>query len=546
LKIHYLEEMLEKASPGFSQAALKENTELKVTRVTMQRDLARCKKSLQHAERDLEAYRLQLQELREKARRRQADAGIQRELEWLRQEVTTREKQVNELQGELESAKENESEELEKLRDEIEDLEATVREKDRIIDDKEEEVEAMKENDGKESNAVEELETELEQVKEQLEGLQEGLEQAKLEVQEAKELREEAIEEKERAAEDLRELQDEMSNKSFYTKGLSRQLEEKANKLEDEVNKLRIEHTTLEDKLQDKTRREKKLEEELEGLGQELSSDKDRFQDDLDLAHHERDIAQRERDDVSSRLKKTLEEMRHKGEERDLLQTRHHALTDESSSLQRELVAAQAGLRELEQALEDEKQQALDNNHALRTEHRDEVELLNQEIESLQHEIEDKEGQFAVDEDKWESAQRNLESQKQRAEEQAAGFKRTIEKLQAVEMTLSGRELKLQEVIDSEKERHLQEEAVLSRQIEDLNKDISSKRQTADDQRVEFINIKDELRVSRREENALKEKVQATLNSTVCVPHLQRLRQSAMSCRARSIRRRTKSMTPTD
>jgi hypothetical protein len=53
LKIHYLQEQLQKAGPEYNQAALQENTELKVTKITMQRDIARYKKNLQQAERDL-------------------------------------------------------------------------------------------------------------------------------------------------------------------------------------------------------------------------------------------------------------------------------------------------------------------------------------------------------------------------------------------------------------------------------------------------------------------------------------------------------------
>ncbi|TGO68612.1 hypothetical protein BOTNAR_0022g00200 [Botryotinia narcissicola] len=54
LKIHFLEEALRKAGPGFSVAALKENTELKVDKVTMQRELQKFRKTLTAAEKDVE------------------------------------------------------------------------------------------------------------------------------------------------------------------------------------------------------------------------------------------------------------------------------------------------------------------------------------------------------------------------------------------------------------------------------------------------------------------------------------------------------------
>lgn len=124
---------MQKAGPEYNQAALKENTELKVTKLTMQRDIARYKKSLQQAERDLETYRLQFQEVKEKLRRRQIDETVQQELDLMREEMERKDNRVRELQEELREAKERQSQNLEKLRDEIEDLEAALREKDRTM-----------------------------------------------------------------------------------------------------------------------------------------------------------------------------------------------------------------------------------------------------------------------------------------------------------------------------------------------------------------------------------------------------------------------------
>lgn len=505
LKIHYLQEQLQKAGPEYNQAALQENTELKVTKITMQRDIARYKKNLQQAERDLEAYRLQLQELRDKAKRRQLDEEGKREMEWMREEVENRGNQVKELK----ETKDKQSEEIERLRDELEDLEATVREKDRLIDERDEEIDNLKEKDGNENEAAAELEAELEHAKEQLEELQESLERARSEAQEAKESQEQAIEEKQKAEEDLKELQEEMANKSFNTKGLSRQLEEKASKLEDELTDLRKDHDNLKEELDTKTRREANLEKQFQDMQQQFATEKRRLQEELEKAKSEREMVQQQRSDLSVRLRDVMDDVHRKADEKELLQTRHTALTDESASLQRELEKARSTIRELEQAIEAERQHALEDNQAIQTEYKEELERLQEEIESLQHEIEDKEGQFALDQDRWESTKRTLQSQKERAEEQAAGFKRTIEKLQDVELTLSGREAKLQEVIDSEKDRHLQEEAVLGRQVKELNEDIVNKRQVVEEQRNELLSIKDELRVAKREESTLRDRVQA-------------------------------------
>lgn len=512
LKIHYLEEQLGKAGPEINSAALKENTELKVSRLTMQRDISRYKKSLIQAERDLEDYRQQLMEMRERARRRQTDEEVQREMDLMREEIESRDSQIRELREELRLAKDDRSQEVEKLRDEVEDLEATVREKDRAIDERDEELEELRER--KENDASAELQAELERAKEQVEELQESLKQAKSEAQEANDAARQAADEKDRAEDDLRELQDEMSNKSVMTKGFSRQLEERAERLEDEVRDLQQENDTLRAELESKSDSFDRLEERYQTLQQDLNNNAGKLGEDIELARRERDLALKEQERTSARLQEALEDIQRRTEEKELLQTRHHALTDESGGLQSELVRAQSRIRELQEAVEEATNRAQDNQN-LRWQHKVEVDRLNDEIEALQHEIEDKEGHFALEQDRWESTKRTLQSQKERAEEQAAGFKRTIERLQEAEHTLSGKEFKLQEAIDSEKQRHMQEEAVLNRQIKDLGDDLSQKRRTLDEQRNELLTAREELRVSRREEQALKEKVQALEDEVV-------------------------------
>lgn len=511
LKIHYLEEQLGKAGPEINSVALKENTELKVSRMTMQRDISRYKKSLIQAERDLEDYRQQLMEMRERARRRQTDEEIQREMDLMREEIESRDAQISELRDELRLAKDNQSQEIEKLRDEVEDLEATVREKDRTIDERDEELEELRE---RKNDASAELQAELERAREQVEELQERLEQAKSEAHEAKDAARQAVDEKDRAEEDLRELQDEMSNKSVMTKGFSRQLEDRAERLEDEVRGLQQENESLRAEIERKSDTVARLEERCQTIQQDLKNNAGKLGEDLELAKRERDSALREQERTSARLQEALEDIQRRTEEEELLQTRHHALTDESGGLQSELTRAQSRIRELQQAVEEATNRAQDNQN-LRWQHKVEVDRLQDEIDALQHEIEDKEGHFALEQDRWKSTKRTLQSQKERAEEQAAGFKRTIERLQEAEHTLSGKEFKLQEAIDSEKQRHMQEEAILNRQVKELGDDLSQKRRSLDEQRNELLTAREELRISRREEESLKEKVQALEDEVV-------------------------------
>ncbi|KAB8203528.1 hypothetical protein BDV34DRAFT_199032 [Aspergillus parasiticus] len=515
LKIHYLQEQLEKAGPSYNQAALKENTELKVSKLTMQRDISRYKKSLQQAERDLEAYRVQFQELREKLRRGQLDETSQREMDLMREELESKDQRVRELQEELRDAKDRQSEEIEKLRDEIEDLEASLREKERTIDERDEELEELKDKDSKENGALAELESELLRAREQMEELQDSLDQAKSEAREARESESRAKSDKEEAEKNLQELHDEMANKSISTKGLTRQLEEKSSKLEEELRTLQEQNSVLKKELERKAQNEAHLEEQYRRAQQSMDDEGQKLHNDAALARHQLNVAQQERDALSAQLQEALDEIQRKTEEKELLQTRHYALTDESGGLQDELAQAQARIRELQHSINDTKEHALEDADTIRTQYREEIERLQEEIEALNHEIEDKEGQFALEQDRWESTKRALQLQKDRAEDQAAGFKRTIEKLEQVEHTLTGKESKLQEVIDSEKARHFNSEAVLSRQVKELNDELLSKRQIIDDQRTELLSVKEELRLAKREEAALTEKVQALEDEVV-------------------------------
>ena len=507
MKIHFLEQAMSQSGREFNQAALKENTDLKVNRITMQKELHRFKKNIAQAERDAELYRLQLEEYKERIKRKQADESIRIEMTRLQTELSEKEAEIERLQTDLETAKGSESEELETLRDQVGDLEADVREKDRVIDERDEQLDALKQSASKDSNTAAELEDELETAKRQIEELQEELEQASASAKQAQGEREEALQEQKEAEDNLEELREEMMNKSFTTKGLSRQLEEKTDKLEEELEELQEKHGQLQKDMDDKIGQEKELQNQLHLLEKEGASERRRLQSEVDDASRERDNAKRDFDKMTERLQQALNDLRAKTDEKDLLQTRHDALTDESSSLQRDLTKARAAIEELEQALEEERHLAGQNDNILRTQHKTEVDLLTEQIDNLHREVNSKDSQYASDQDEWDSSRRTLELSAKRAEERAAGLQRTVDKLQAVEGVLSGKESRLQEALESEKDRHLQEEQVLQRQIKELNDDLSSKREASEAARNETANAKEELRISIREQATLREKV---------------------------------------
>jgi chromosome segregation ATPase len=548
LKIHFLEEALRKAGPGFSEAALKENTELKVDKVTMQRELMKCKKTLTASEREVDIYRQQFMEMQDKVKEKYADAGHREELERLRRLLDDKEAENDLLK--------KQSNHAEELQDRIHDLEADLREKDRIVDDREDEIENLKDDLEKRDNTISELEDtikqarrraveleekaqvseELEDAKETIQQLEQDLRRVKEELEDAKEEQGEAQREKERAETDLEELQEELANKSITTKGLSRQIEEKMNRLQDDLEELREKHTALEEDYADKERTIRKLSSKIEDLKRDNEVELQKMSDKVEIAKNDKDSFLRERQLVSDRLERTQKELAKRSEEKDnavrdqealferintaqkdlqqmadeknLLQIRHDALTSESASLQRDLTRTQKVVEDLEDKLNHEKTLALDNERQVRDEYAGEIGRLNDEIEDLRADMSEKERLANDLEDKWDSERRNLESQRDRAEQKASGLQKAIDRLQEVEGNLSNKESKLQQAIESETERHREQESILTRQIDELNNDLQSKRKSLEEVRSELTTIREELRLSHREQKSLAEKVE--------------------------------------
>ncbi|OBT54393.1 hypothetical protein VE04_05870 [Pseudogymnoascus sp. 24MN13] len=528
LKIHFLEEALRKAGPGFSEMALKENTDLKVDKVTMQKELHRYRKTLTTAERDLESYRQQILDMQEKMKRRHADEGAQEELDLLRQALHDKEIEVQDLQQKLENSA-DQNEDAQKLRDSVTDLEHDVREKERMIDERDDQIDDLKAQVNERDDEVVELEEkvkaakrreieleekgqwndELEEAKETISDLEQDIKRLQIELDDVKDNREELASEKERAIADLEELQDELANKSITTKGLSRQIEEKANRLQDDLEDLREKHESLEQEYQSKIQEADRLQQRITDLDQSGSAREIKLREELDSAVKDRDHAESQQHALEAQLKSIQTELQHTTDQKDLLQVRHDALTSESAQLQTELSRAKARIENLEEDLQSEKSLSLQNEREVREQYKSEIDRLHDEIEDLRADVREKERLYDDDNDKWEGDRRTLESQRDLAEEQADGLKLTIEKLQKVEGTLSGKESKLQEAVSLEKERHLREEALLTKQIDELTSDLQLRQNSLDEARSELSNVREELRLSQREHKSLSEKIEA-------------------------------------
>ena len=506
MKIHFLEEAISKRGGDFNQAALKENTDLKVNRITMQRDLHKFKKHISQAERDAETYRLQLEQYKDRIRQKQVDETMRVEMESLRSELKVKETEVKGLQQQQESVQSEESAQIRQLRDDIEDLRADVRDKDRQLENKDDEIDTLKANASKESNASADLEEELESARQETDDVREEIEKAKQEAKDAKEDREDALMAKRKAEDNLDELQEEMANKSFSTKGLSRQVEEKVDKLEEDLEALQERYEQSQSELEHSSRTEKELQERLRHLEKEGTSDARKTQHDLETTRQQRDTFERKLHHMAKQAEDLEKELHVKSDEKNLLQTRHDALTTESAQLQKDVHRARKSIQELESALDEERHKSAQQDNLLRSQHQHEVELFNEQIDSLHRDVNQKENDHAADIEEWEAKRRELESASGRAENKANGLQRTVDKLQDAQGTLSGRDMRLQEALESEKQRHTHEEKVLSKQIAELNDDLAAKRIAAETSRTELNNAREELRISIREQHALKEK----------------------------------------
>lgn len=278
-----------------------------------------------------------------------------------------------------------------------------------------------------------------------------------------------------------------MSNKSFSSKGLTRQLEEKVQKLQAELGEIRERGSKSErEAIQEKHRltdENGELRQRLETINQKCSS-------------------------LTGQLKEVARDLQRKSEEKDLLHARHDALTAESKSLQKELTRSQAHAENLEASLETERFHAAENERQHREDADDQLRQLSDEVHRFQRELDEKDSQQTAAKDLWGSQRRALESERERANEKSAGLQRTINKLQESEGTLTGREHKLQEALESEKQRHQKQEASLKRDLEDLDADISDKRKQLADAKSDLARVNEELRVSKRNEATLEEKVQ--------------------------------------
>ncbi|TRX90527.1 hypothetical protein FHL15_008500 [Xylaria flabelliformis] len=596
LKIHFLEEALRKTGPGFSEAALKENTELKVDKVTMQRELSKYKKHLASAEKDLETYQQQILDVQEKAKKKYADQSQKAENDALRHRLEEREAEISQLQQQLQQQSQDDDV-VEQLRNEVADLEADLRTKDREVNEGEEELDELR-------TKLEELENsshrELEEKEAEIGRLQRQLQQQSGEDGELNDLRDKTaqleadllakdheINESEEEMDELRRKLEDLENssrrrlkdKEAEVHSLQQRLQQ-ASRGDNEVEQLHKEIAVLEadlrakdheanehakevgglrttiETLQQQLRRQAQGNDIVEELRGELADlEADLRAKDHEANEHKKEIVglktslenlqrqlQRQtqgnnlveelRSEIAD-LEADIREKDHEINEREddasearqmiqKLESNIQNLERQTTQKDRELKAQAEQFLQQREAWEHErgalssKLETVQNNLATCTDEKMLLQLrhdaLGAEKASLQRDITRLQKQIAQLEDhneKGRAEKRDLEAQRDRLEDRATGLQRTVDRLRDAEGALSGKETQLQAALNSEAERHKNEETALSRQIDDLRHELDTKQSTLLSLRNEVSSLQNDLRQSQADRQAQSEKVEA-------------------------------------
>ena len=289
---------------------------------------------------------------------------------------------------------------------------------------------------------------------------------------------------------------------------MTRQLEGKAQRLEGDLERLRDQYGELETQLSTTSRELQTAKAKLEEVESDSDVKTQRMKDENELLRNDREAVAQRCQTLLDRAQELEQRLRSKSEEKDLLHSRHDMLTSESQNLQRDVARANSRIDQLQMEVEQERSHAVENDKRLRGEAKAEFDRLTTEIDDMEKKLEDRESRNISDRDYWEAQTRDLQSQKSRSDEKAKGLQRTVDALQETQGSLSGKEAKLKQALESEKQRHDDEEAVLHEQIQDLRAEIDEKRGDLEILRLEVAETRDNLQATERERSNMEEKVQ--------------------------------------
>lgn len=523
LKIHFLEEALRKTGPGFSEATVKENTELKVDKVTMQRELGKYKKHLASAEKDLETYQQQILEVRERAKQKYADKDQKAENEALQRRLEDRDAEIEELRQQLNQA-ETENDDKASMERDISEYKRQLASAEKDIEtyeermlDAQQERDEQKYTDDSHKAENDDLRRRLAGRDAEIEDLQRQLQRAqdddkaamqreisKYEKQltsaenELEIYRHQILEVEEKAKQDAADQKAEIDT-------LHRRLEDQDVEIERYADQL-AEHDTLRRRLQDRNTDIQKY------------ADQDAENDALRRRLKEKEVEIKrysEQQAESDRLRRRLQEQ-------DIEIQRYSEQQAESDHLRRRLQEQGAEVQTQQKAENDALRRRLQDQDAeiqKYIQQRSEIDALRRRLTEQDMEIQRHSKQQAEsDHLRRRLQEQDAEIQKytqQKAENDALHRRlkdrdAEIEDLiQLQRLQDNDKETKLRNILASEAERHKSEEAALNRRIDDLRRDLEVRHSSLTNLHDEISTLRDSLRQGESTRQAQAEKIKA-------------------------------------
>ena len=286
-------------------------------------------------------------------------------------------------------------------------------------------------------------------------------------------------------------------------------LQKRAEKAEDNQASVRRSYEDVRKSLDDRSREIASLNRMLEELkGQSLSQESELLKQNSILHGRNEELLQAQTAG-ERRIKDVVAQLEARTVEKNLLQTRHDALTLESESLQRELEESRLHAAKLHYDMKQERERYAEDERALKDEKEVHRASSSREIARLQTLLDSERSYFKSQGDSWTAATKQLHTQKEALEQELHGLKVRATSVEDAG-SMNARELaERREIADAGTNRYHEEREDLRRRIRQLEGELADKVCALDELRPKLSKSEDQIAGSERREIAAKAKLQA-------------------------------------
>ena len=287
------------------------------------------------------------------------------------------------------------------------------------------------------------------------------------------------------------------------------ELERRAQTAEDNQASIKRSYDDVRKSLDDRSREVASLTRVLEELkGQSSSQESELFKQNSILHGRNEELLQSQTAS-EKRIKDTLAQLEARTVEKNILQTRHDALTLESESLQRELEESRLHVAKLHHDIEQERERCAEDERALKGEKGVQEASSSAEIARLQTLLESERSYSKSQGDSWTAATKQLQYQKEALEQEVRGLKVRAASVEDA-VSIHTRELAdRRKVADAGTNGYHEEREDLQRRINRLEGELADKICALDDLRPRLSKSEDQVAGNERRESATKAKLQA-------------------------------------